>query len=110
MEKSVDLHVHTCASDGSETPERVLELAAEAHMTAIAITDHDNTNGLAAAMAAGTRVGVEVIPGIELSADYKGIEIHILGYFIDPNAESLGDLLETALENREVRNQKICAV
>lgn len=108
MNKCVDLHVHTNASDGSYEPEEVIRLAAEANMTAVAITDHDNTNGLARAMAAGVQYGVEVIPGIELSADYKGIEIHILGYFIDPDADSLCDLLEIALANREVRNCKIC--
>lgn len=105
----VDLHVHTNASDGSNPPEEVIRLAAEAGLQAVAITDHDNTNALARSMAAGKEQGIEVIPAIELSADYKGIEVHILGYFIDPAAESLGDLLEIALANREVRNQKICA-
>ena len=60
-------------------------------------------------MDAGRVYDIEVIPAIELSADYKGIEVHILGYYIDPNAESLSDLLEIALINREERNQKICA-
>lgn len=104
----VDLHVHTNASDGSNPPEEVIRLAAEAGLQAIAITDHDNTNALTRSIAAGREYGLEVIPGIELSADYKGIEVHILGYFIAPTAESLGDLLEIALANREVRNQKIC--
>ncbi|MBQ3011348.1 MAG: PHP domain-containing protein [Oscillospiraceae bacterium] len=109
LSNGVDLHVHTNASDGSNPPEEVVRLAAEAGLQAIAITEHDNTNSLARSMAAGQVYGVEVIPGIELSADYKGIEVHILGYFIDPDADSLCDLLEIALANREVRNQKICA-
>lgn len=109
MKQGVDLHVHTNASDGSFPPEEVVRMFAEAGLEAIAITDHDNTNALDRSMAAGETYGIEVIPAIELSADYKGIEIHILGYFIDPNAESLGDLLEIALINREERNQKICA-
>ena len=109
MKYGVDLHVHTNASDGSYEPEEVIRLAAEAGLCALAITDHDNTNALQRSLAAGEEYGIEVIPGIELSADYHGIEVHILGYFIDPNAESLCDLLEIALANREVRNQKICA-
>lgn len=107
MSKTVDLHVHTNASDGSYEPKEVIRLAAEAGLAAVAITDHDNTNGLSRAMAAGRELGVEVIPGIELSADYHGIEVHILGYFIDPTADSLCDLLEIALANREVRNCRI---
>ncbi|MBQ5671911.1 MAG: PHP domain-containing protein [Oscillospiraceae bacterium] len=109
MKQGVDLHVHTNASDGSFPPEEVVRMFAEAGLEAIAITDHDNTNALDRCMAAGETYGIEVIPAIELSADYKGIEIHILGYFIDPHGESLGDLLEIALINREERNQKICA-
>ena len=109
MKHGVDLHVHTNASDGSFPPEEVIRQAAEAGLQAVAITDHDNTNALRRCMEAGAEYGIEVIPAIELSADYKGIEVHILGYFIDPEAESLGDLLEIALINREERNQKICA-
>lgn len=109
LKNGVDLHVHTNASDGSNPPEEVIRLAAEAGLQAVAITEHDNTNSLACSVAAGKEYGIEVIPGIELSADYKGIEVHILGYFIDPDADSLCDLLEIALANREVRNQKICA-
>lgn len=108
MAYGVDLHVHTNASDGSFDPEEVVRLAAEAGLQAIAITDHDNTNALARSMEAGKQYGVEVIPGIELSADYKGIEVHILGYFINPDGESLQDLLEIALTNRERRNCEIC--
>ncbi len=109
MNHGVDLHVHTNASDGSNPPEVVVQLAAQAGLRAIAITEHDNTNSIARCLAAGEEYGVEVIPGIELSADYKGIEIHVLGYYVDPEAESLRDLLEVALVNREERNQKICA-
>ena len=109
LKYGVDLHVHTNASDGSNPPEEVIRLAAEVGLQAVAITDHDNTNALSRCMAAGEQYHIEVIPSIELSADYHGIEVHILGYFIDPAAESLGDLLEIALINREERNQKICA-
>lgn len=107
--KYIDLHLHTTASDGSFPPGEVVRMAAEAGYTAIAITDHDNTTGLPEAMEAGRKYGVEVVPGIELSTNYKGMEIHILGLYIDPEAESLGDLLEQALKHREERNCRITA-
>jgi len=106
----IDLHIHTTASDGSFPPDAVVHMAARAGYRAIAITDHDNTSGLPAARAAGERLGLEVVPGIELSTDYAGGEVHILGYFIDPAAESLSDLLEIALSHREERNTRITAV
>ncbi len=106
----VDLHLHTTASDGSFAPAEVVAMAKQAGYTAIAITDHDNTGGLPEAAEAGARLGVEVVPGIELSTEYAGLEVHILGYLIDPGAESLSDLLETALSHREERNTRICQV
>ena len=108
--KYVDLHIHTTASDGSFSSAAVVTMAKEAGYAAIAVTDHDNTGGLPEAIAAGARLGVEVVPGIELSTAYAGGEVHILGYFIDPTADSLSDLLETALLHREERNTRICAV
>lgn len=108
--KYVDLHIHTTASDGSFSPAEVVELAARAGYAAVAVTDHDNTGGLPEAAAAGARLGVEIVPGLELSTEYAGGEVHILGYFIDPEADSLSDLLETALLHREERNTRICAV
>ena len=84
MKHGVDLHVHTTASDGSFAPEDVVRMAAEAGLQAIAITDHDNTNALQRCMDAGQLYDIEVIPAIELSADYKGIEVHILGYYSTP--------------------------
>lgn len=104
---SIDLHIHTTASDGSLSPDEVVELAKAAGYRAIAVTDHDNTAGVPPAVAAGEKLGIEVVPGIELSTDYMGREVHILGYYIDPAAESLSDLLETALLHRAERNEKI---
>lgn len=107
MSRGVDLHMHTTASDGSFAPEALIQLAAEAGLEAVAVTDHDNTNALDRCLEAGAAYGVEVIPGIELSAGYQGQEVHILGYFIDPHADSLQDLLEIALTNRRTRNHAI---
>src|ERR671937_506330 len=83
----IDLHLHTTYSDGSFTPEEVLKRAAAASVTTAAITDHDTIDGISDAMASAAGLGIELIPGIELSARYPeadvGTELHILGYFVD---------------------------
>ncbi len=81
--KTADLHTHTNFSDGTDTPARVVELAYEAGLCALAITDHDNTDARASVQELAQRKGIELIPGIELSASLNGIEVHILGYFFD---------------------------
>lgn len=106
----IDLHIHTTASDGSNRPAEVAAMAARAGYRAIAITDHDNLNGVDEAVSVGEHLGLEVVPGIELSTDYAGTEVHILGYFVDPGAESLSDLLAVALRRREARNERITEV
>lgn len=94
-ERAADLHMHSTASDGSFTP---AEVAAHAHklgLTAISLTDHDTVDGVAEAIQAGRDLGVEVIPGVELSAEEGRAEVHILGYFMDINQEGfLGALNE----------------
>ena len=80
---SIDMHVHTTASDGADTPEQVVRLAASTGLMGIAITDHDTFSGVEPAVAAGMDCGIEVIPGIELSAEEEGSNVHILGYLID---------------------------
>jgi 3',5'-nucleoside bisphosphate phosphatase len=81
--KTADLHTHTFYSDGTESPERVVELAKNAGLSAIALTDHDNTESMAIAQPAADRLGLELIPGIEMSAATQNLEVHILGLFID---------------------------
>lgn len=78
-----DLHLHTRFSDGTETPERVVELAHQAGLATIAITDHDNTEALAIAEPLARSRQLELIPGIEMSASTLGLEVHLLGFFID---------------------------
>ena len=82
-EPFVDLHLHTTHSDGRWTPREVVEQAAKRRLAAIAITDHDVLTGLAEARAAAVELGVEVVDGIELTADWDGRVCHILGYGID---------------------------
>lgn len=74
-----DLHTHTTASDGTDTPAQLIERAAQAGFSLIAVTDHDTLGGLAEAEAAGKRLGVQVIPGVEISAGEEP-EVHVLGY------------------------------
>ena len=94
MSAEVDLHLHTLASDGRLTPTQLVQLAASQGLRTISVTDHDTTDGLAEAMeAAKSFPGLRIIPGIELSADVPGDEVHVLGYFIDPgNAELQSEL------------------
>ncbi len=104
MSGFIDLHIHTTASDGSFSPSEAVALAAKAGMKAIAITDHDTADGVAEAAAAAKEWGIELISGIELSVDYKGRGIHILGYFIDTENEHLCALLDWVISERERRN------
>ena len=95
-----DLHSHTLHSDGALTPEALVELAASRGVGALAVTDHDTLDGLPAAVRRGRELGVEVVPGIELSVDEQGKDIHLLGYFV-----SRPQVLEAAL--REIREERV---
>ncbi len=81
-EKTADLHLHTTFSDGTDAPARVVELAHQAGLSALAITDHDNTDALAIAEPVARRLGLELIPGIEMSASADGREVHMLGFLM----------------------------
>lgn len=107
--KLIDLHVHTTASDGTETPAGAVSHARALGLAAVAITDHDTPFGIPEALAAGRALGVEVIPGIEVSVDWRGRGVHILGYFIDPAAPGLRHLLSWVTEERRRRNERIAA-
>ncbi len=109
MTGRIDLHVHTTASDGTLSPSEAVMLARENSLAAIAVTDHDTADGVGEAMAAGRQAGVEVIPGIEISVDYRGYGVHILGYFIDPDCNALEELLDWVVSERERRNGEIAA-
>ena len=82
-EKLIDLHVHSTESDGTLTPTELISLAKEKNLSAIALTDHDTISGLPEARMAAEKADIELVPGIELSTDYNGTEVHILGYYID---------------------------
>ncbi len=103
----IDLHLHTTHSDGSQTPAEVVRLAHEAGVSALAITDHDITTGLPEAIAAGQALGIEIIPGIEISSRHGESELHVLGYFIKWQDAQLNERLMTLRESRHRRNPKI---
>ncbi|HPZ42431.1 MAG TPA: PHP domain-containing protein [Bacillota bacterium] len=102
-----DLHIHTTYSDGLDPPEKIVSLAKSAGLGAIAITDHDTLDGIIPAVKAGKEQNLEVIPGIEVSSEYGGEEIHILGYLIRLNHEELLDKLSLFRENRIDRIKKM---
>lgn len=99
----IDLHTHTTASDGSNTPRELVKLAKEAGLTAVAVTDHDTIDGLGEAVQAGRELGINVIPGIELSAKFER-ELHIVGLFIDFEKETLRETIEGLKAFRRERN------
>ena len=84
MGATIDLHLHTLASDGRLTPTELVHMVAKNGLKTIAITDHDSTEGLAEAYEAAKEFpDLRIIPGIEMSADIPGDEVHVLGYFLD---------------------------
>jgi predicted metal-dependent phosphoesterase TrpH len=89
MLKRVDLHIHTHASDGQLSPAAVVRAAVAGKLDVIAITDHDTGSGVSEALEAARGLPVRVIPGIELSTHHAGAEIHVLGYFVDPESPAL---------------------
>ena len=104
--RQIDLHVHTTASDGTYRPAEAVSLAAGLGLSAIAVTDHDTAAGYAEAAKAGARFGLEIVPGIEISTTYFGA-VHILGYFIDPQAPALNQVLDWVVQDRDERNRKM---
>ena len=86
----VDLHVHSTESDGTLTPEDLVAEAKKVGLAAFALTDHDTCQGVCKAMPCAASAGIELIPGIELSTDYHGKEVHIVGLYIDMENELFG--------------------
>lgn len=132
----VDLHVHSTRSDGTYTPTRLVDYAMKKGLSAFALTDHDTVDGLQEAMdyadslrclqpdvgsattetdrnsaaEAGHNPVPEVIPGIELSSEYQGRDVHIVGLYIDHHNTLFQDYLRHFVESRDTRNHKMCAL
>jgi 3',5'-nucleoside bisphosphate phosphatase len=98
-----DCHCHTHYSDGTFTPTEVIERAHHIGLKAIAITDHDCTDGLKEGKEAAEKIGIELIPGIEISAFDAGREIHVLGLYINPDDPSLKELTKRRRKGRTDR-------
>lgn len=105
----VDLHVHTTASDGQLSPAEVVHKALELGLTAIAITDHDTTEGIEEALVAAQGTGLDVIPGVEISAETPRCEVHVLGYYVAYRDPALCRKLAQFRELRLKRAQQIIA-
>jgi len=103
----VDLHTHTTASDGLLAPEALVRLAKEAGVAVLAVADHDTTDAVDAALAAGRQLGVEVIPAVEINTDVDDTEVHILGYFLDHHLGWFQEFLTRLRDGRVNRAAKM---
>ena len=108
----IDLHVHSTVSDGTLTPTQLVELAVKENLSAFALTDHDTVRGVDEAMAAASSFRkqgspIHVIPGVEISAAYRGSDIHILGLNVNHKNTVLCQTLDAAEKERVDRNRKM---
>jgi len=106
-EKLIDLHTHSTCSDGSMSPRELVRHAASKGLAAIALSDHDSVSGVKDAMDEGKKVGVEVVPAIELSVQSE-TETHILGYYIDIDHPLLKEALDSVMDARNRRTLNTC--
>lgn len=102
-----DMHVHTNASDGLDSPKELVILAKETGLTGVAITDHDTVSGISEAIEMAEKTNFRIIPGVEISSSWDEMEIHILGYFIDYKCDALLDQLKFFQLKRDERIRKI---
>ena len=96
----IDLHLHTTASDGTDSPAELVRVCREAGITTMAVTDHDTTAALPASAGEAERAGIACVPGIEITAAWRGCDVHVLGYFFDPDSPTLKAFLESQLDDR----------
>ena len=101
----VDLHAHSNRSDGTFTPAELVRRAATLGLDAVAVTDHDTTEGLEDAIATGVELGVEVVPGVEFSAEHEGTSVHVLAYWMDVRDEPFQTELSRLRDDRFRRGE-----
>lgn len=104
----IDLHVHSNVSDGSDTPEQLVDLAVKAGLSAFALTDHDRQDGVAAARRRALEAEIELVPGVEISCNHAGT-MHMLVYFLEPGEGPLQDELVRLQVARDTRNESMVA-
>ena len=105
--KYIDLHVHSTCSDGTFTPAGLVSYAVQKGLAAIALTDHDTVEGLEEASAAAVGTGLELVPGVEFSTEYKERDIHILGLYIQPKQTDFAKHLKAFQDSRDARNEEM---
>ena len=103
----IDLHLHSTYSDGTMTPSELVRLAANIGLSAVSITDHDTVSGTEEALREGKKCALEVVPGLEISVEHRGTNLHLLGYYFDWLDERLVETLKMLQTSREERNRKI---
>jgi len=103
----IDLHSHSNASDGSDEPVALVQRAAAAGVKALALTDHDTQSGVRAAQLEASGLGIELIPGTELSLAWEGGAMHIVVLFLEPGPGPLQDRLSAVRDARDARNLEI---
>ncbi len=107
MKHKSDLHTHTVYSDGYYKPEKLINKVQTLGIDTLSITDHDSVNAVLEAAEYAEKFGIEIIPGVEISTDIRDTEVHILGYFIDPNNKELEHYLSFFREERYKRAIRI---
>jgi predicted metal-dependent phosphoesterase TrpH len=103
----IDLHTHSTASDGTMSPTALVRHAKERRLEALALTDHDTVEGLEEALTAGECEGIEIVPGIEISAEFPESTLHILGYYVDFTNRAFLDNISILQKARNERNPAI---
>lgn len=104
----IDLHVHSCHSDGTCTPARLVAIAQQKGLGAFALTDHDSASGIEEAVRAAENTGIEVIPGAEMSTQYRNTDIHIVGLFLPYQDPEFQRQIREFSDERIARNEKMC--
>jgi predicted metal-dependent phosphoesterase TrpH len=103
----IDLHAHTTASDGQLSPAALVELALSRGLSLLAVTDHDSTDGIAGALIRAAGTPLEVWPGVEISTDVPRTEVHMLGYFVDPDRPEFKEILSRLRDSRLWRAEQM---
>ena len=103
----IDLHTHSNASDGTDTPTELVKKAKKAKLSALALTDHDTLSGLSEAITVSRELDLEFIPGCEIAVACEYGEIHLLGLWVNPDNTELNHALDTMLSARSKRNKAI---
>ncbi len=106
-ECKADLHIHSIYSDGADSPLEIIDKAKKHQLKAISITDHDNINAFPVGKNYAIEAGIELIQGVEISTIFKGIDLHLLGYYFDMDNRALIEYMNFLQEERKIRAQKI---